>query len=259
MDDNKLLTLANGERIRLSSHCALLFEVGNLAFASPATVSRTGMVFVDPKNLGYTPYWQRWTSTRPEREQEKLSELFERLVPELMAFVHEGIDGTNQVEPLTTIVMQTELNMLVQLCMMLNAILPHTENDKIIYDDEVVECAFVQCLYFSFGASLVDDSRTRFDGFMKKLNPLMSVQDSIEKPANVTQCPSAKPTMFEYFFDQERKEWVAWEWMIPEYVHNPMTKFSDILVPTVDTLRTEWILGLMNQVNWRMFTKYRNQ
>lgn len=27
MDDNKLLTLANGERIRLLNHCALLFEV----------------------------------------------------------------------------------------------------------------------------------------------------------------------------------------------------------------------------------------
>lgn len=27
MDDNKLLTLANGERIRLNSYCALLFEV----------------------------------------------------------------------------------------------------------------------------------------------------------------------------------------------------------------------------------------
>ena len=29
MDDNKLLTLANGERIRLQKHCALLFEVIN--------------------------------------------------------------------------------------------------------------------------------------------------------------------------------------------------------------------------------------
>jgi dynein heavy chain len=27
MDDNKLLTLANGERIGLQDHCALLFEV----------------------------------------------------------------------------------------------------------------------------------------------------------------------------------------------------------------------------------------
>lgn len=30
MDDNKLLTLANGERIRLQPHCALLFEVSQL-------------------------------------------------------------------------------------------------------------------------------------------------------------------------------------------------------------------------------------
>jgi dynein heavy chain len=30
MDDNKILTLANGERIRLLEHCALLFEVTNL-------------------------------------------------------------------------------------------------------------------------------------------------------------------------------------------------------------------------------------
>jgi dynein heavy chain len=27
MDDNRLLTLPNGERIRLQSHCRLLFEV----------------------------------------------------------------------------------------------------------------------------------------------------------------------------------------------------------------------------------------
>ncbi|KAJ8934455.1 hypothetical protein NQ314_013330 [Rhamnusium bicolor] len=57
MDDNKLLTLANGERIRLQTPvCALLFEVGVLEYASPATVSRAGMVYVDPKNLGYQPF-----------------------------------------------------------------------------------------------------------------------------------------------------------------------------------------------------------
>uniref|UniRef100_A0A3Q0RWW0 Uncharacterized protein n=1 Tax=Amphilophus citrinellus TaxID=61819 RepID=A0A3Q0RWW0_AMPCI len=67
MDDNKLLTLANGERIRLQSHCALLFEVGDLQHASPATVSRCGMVFVDPKNLRYTPCWQRWVNSRSDK------------------------------------------------------------------------------------------------------------------------------------------------------------------------------------------------
>lgn len=255
MDDNKLLTLANGERIRLSPHCALLFEVGDLAFASPATVSRAGMVFVDPKNLGYVPYWQRWLNTRPEREREKINELYERLIPETLAYVLEGIDGsasaTSQVEPLKMIVMQTDLNMIVQLCMMLDATLPHTQNDKTIFDDEVLECAFVQCMYFSLGGALMDDSRMRFDLFMKKLNPLMAVQDTTERPANTTQCPTAKSTLYEYFFDTQRKEWIAWDWIIPEYIHNSAMKFNDILVPTVDTLRTDWLLNLMNQVRKR--------
>lgn len=53
MDDNRLLTLPNGERIRLQSHCKLLIEVFDLQYASPATISRCGMTFMDPKNLGY--------------------------------------------------------------------------------------------------------------------------------------------------------------------------------------------------------------
>lgn len=39
MDDNRLLTLTNGERIRLEKHCAMLFEVFDLQYASPATIS----------------------------------------------------------------------------------------------------------------------------------------------------------------------------------------------------------------------------
>lgn len=248
MDDNRLLTLANGERIRLSSSSSLLFEVGNLAYASPATVSRAGMVFVDPKNLGYNPYWERWINTRPEREQGKLAEIYETLIPDLMSYIQDGIDGTIQVEPLEAIVKQTDLNMLVQLCKMLDAILPHTENDKIVYDEDVIECAFMQSLYFSFGAALLDNNRIRFDIFMKKLNPMMAVQDSPDKPANTSQCPTSKSTLYEYYFDIERKEWIAWDWMVPDYIHDSKEKFSDILVPTVDTLRTEWILNLMNYV-----------
>ena len=38
MDDNKLMTLANGERIRLQKHCAMLFEVciRNILHRSPS-------------------------------------------------------------------------------------------------------------------------------------------------------------------------------------------------------------------------------
>lgn len=42
----------------------IILQVGDLQYASPATVSRCGMVFVDPKNLKYKPYWQKWTQGR---------------------------------------------------------------------------------------------------------------------------------------------------------------------------------------------------
>lgn len=67
MDDNKILTLSNGDRIRLLKHCLMLFEVFDLQHASPATISRCGMVYVDPKNLGHAPYYYKWLKTIQEK------------------------------------------------------------------------------------------------------------------------------------------------------------------------------------------------
>uniref|UniRef100_A0A3Q3JBA8 Dynein heavy chain hydrolytic ATP-binding dynein motor region domain-containing protein n=1 Tax=Monopterus albus TaxID=43700 RepID=A0A3Q3JBA8_MONAL len=60
MDDNKVLTLINGERISMPEQVSLLFEVENLAMASPATVSRCGMVYNDYTDLGWKPFVQSW-------------------------------------------------------------------------------------------------------------------------------------------------------------------------------------------------------
>lgn len=47
LDDNMTLCLGNGERIKLKPEMRIIFEVLDLAAASPATVSRCGMVFID--------------------------------------------------------------------------------------------------------------------------------------------------------------------------------------------------------------------
>ena len=51
LDDNMTLCLANGERIKLRAALRMLFEVENLEAASPATVSRCGMVYIGKNKI----------------------------------------------------------------------------------------------------------------------------------------------------------------------------------------------------------------
>lgn len=53
LDDNKMLTLMDGSRISLKPNVKILFEVTELTQASPATISRCGMLFVDKNELGW--------------------------------------------------------------------------------------------------------------------------------------------------------------------------------------------------------------
>lgn len=46
LDDNKLFTLASGERFKLPDCLSLIFECLDLDQASPATISRLGIVSV---------------------------------------------------------------------------------------------------------------------------------------------------------------------------------------------------------------------
>ncbi|KAI5616269.1 dynein heavy chain 10, axonemal [Silurus asotus] len=242
MDDNKLLTLANGERIRLQGHCALLFEVGDLQYASPATVSRCGMVFVDPKNLRFAPYWKKWVKDRPSREQEDLNSLFDKYVPSTIDMIVEGIVDGKQGEKLKTIVPQTDLNMVVQLSMMMDALLEPTE-----ISSEELESFFIEALYCSLGASLLESGRGKFDDFIKSLSGLTSVHDE-KKLAGPGELPGSLPTLYDFHFNANTKKWTPWSSLVPKYIHNPDMKFIDILVPTVDTTRTNWLLDQMVKV-----------
>src|SRR5690606_19820186 len=69
LDDNKVLTLVNNERINLTPQVSLLFEVEDLSVASPATVSRCGMVFFDENYLGWEPYYESWIQKRLKYEK----------------------------------------------------------------------------------------------------------------------------------------------------------------------------------------------
>ncbi|KAK3792441.1 hypothetical protein RRG08_045982, partial [Elysia crispata] len=241
MDDNKLLTLSNGERIRLQPYCAMIFEVYDLQYASPATISRCGMVFVDPKNLGYSPYWERWVAARPNHLQKLLASLFGKYVPSCIDMVLEGMQDGVAIKKPRTIVPLSNLNMVTQLTMMLTA----TMGDEELMPSDV-EALMLQALVWSIGATLVEDSRLQFDAYLKYLASMNIIMDE-KKLAPSGELPGHM-TLYDFLFDVKKKKWIPWSNLVPTYVHDVDRKFYDILVPTVETVRSTWLLDLMVKI-----------
>ena len=94
LDDSKKLCLMNGEIIHMSSWMNCMFETDILDKASPATVGRCGMVYMDTNNLGWRPLKESFLAELPrvsinEEHVENLDELFEWLVQPCLDMVKQ--------------------------------------------------------------------------------------------------------------------------------------------------------------------------
>lgn len=69
LDDSKKLCLPNSEIIDMTGYMTIMFETDDLSVASPATISRCGMVYMDPKALGYSCFFKNFKPKFPEALQ----------------------------------------------------------------------------------------------------------------------------------------------------------------------------------------------
>lgn len=68
----------------------MIFEVGDLSQASPATVSRCGMVYVDAAELGWLPYVRSWINRLANEAIQNSTEIKKYLLTLFETYVYEG-------------------------------------------------------------------------------------------------------------------------------------------------------------------------
>ncbi|KFG44621.1 dynein heavy chain family protein, partial [Toxoplasma gondii GAB2-2007-GAL-DOM2] len=225
MDDNRLLTLSNGERIRLEKHCALLFEVDDLQYASPATISRCGMVYVDPRNLGVGPFFDKWVRVKnSEATAETLDYLFDKYIPACIDFCFKQKRTDDLGAAPSLAIPRTDLNLVQQLCHVIDIVLPEDAIHSLAPDR--LESVFLFALTWSFGVALAGEEWARFDSFLRKIANKALPRESL----------------FDCTYDVASGKWLAWESQVKPYSPPTDVEFTTIFVPTMDTERYATLL-----------------
>ena len=270
LDDNKKLCLMSGEMIAMSAAMSMIFEVQDLAVASPATVSRCGMVYVEPSQLGWEPLLASWLETLPPPlapHADKLKNLFGWLVPpcvrftikECKATVSVGIQATDEITRVRGV-----MSLFDSLTMDLRPKAGGGEQSDADaealqeYCESVkkdlplwVENIFLFSLVWSVGGALDGASRPKFDEFLRAAaagrppRGYDKVDGAFGEAAPWAKfMPEGAASVYDYVFEKGKKEWKLWI----ETIAKEDTKisadleFTQIVVPTMDTARYSFLL-----------------
>ncbi|XP_030279356.1 dynein heavy chain 12, axonemal [Sparus aurata] len=245
LDDNKKLCLMSGEIIQMSNQMSLIFEAMDLSQASPATVSRCGMIFMEPSQLGWDPLVISWMNNLPDPLQSPdnrslLLELFHWLLPPTLRMLRKHC---REVVP------TSNSNTVMSLCRLFEMLL--TEPVKTNPGDKNIRtwimAAFAFSLVWSIGGSCDSDSREKFSGFFRETVSGKTEEHPIPPTVGKWECPmDEKGLAYDYFYEFKGKGcWLHWNDTIKNVsLGDKNTKVQEIIVPTIDTVRYTYLMDL---------------
>ncbi|XP_065334425.1 dynein beta chain, ciliary-like [Cloeon dipterum] len=222
MDDNKILTLASNERIAVTPSMRLLFEISNLRTATPATVSRAGILYINPQDLGWSPYVSSWLENRSSAEKNNLQILFDKYLPNCVEMTKSG--RFNQVTPVTT------GSQVQTLCRLLSCLLNPTNTPSDCPADWY-ETYFIFACIWAFGGALTQDQSLEFSKWWQ------CEFKSTKFPADCT--------VFSVFVHHETKKFTLWQEKVPKFELDPEVPLLSTLVATTETTRLRFFLDLL--------------
>ncbi|XP_059524579.1 dynein axonemal heavy chain 9 [Myotis daubentonii] len=218
MDDNKVLTLASNERIPLNPTMRLLFEISHLRTATPATVSRAGILYINPADLGWSPPVSSWIEKREiQTERANLTILFDKYLPTCLDTLRTRF---KRIIPIP------EQSMVQTLCHLLECLLTE-ENIPADCPKDTYELYFVFAAIWAFGGAMIQDQLVDYRAEFSKW--WLAEFKTIKFPS--------QGTVFDYYIDPETKKFEPWSTLIPQFEFDPEMPLQACLVHTSETIR----------------------
>lgn len=254
LDDSRKLCLPDSSNIKIPKMMSLIFEVQDLLVASPATVSRCGMVYLEPYHVGYMPIIETWSLTYKSklnkifeddgsRKQKTLSDSVDRYlkhfekacetmkinVPKLINYIRQNCKEKIQ---------SVDVNLVTSL---LNFVTCFFNPETIKLSADNLEDQFNYylcfCLIWSLGGNIEDDSRNNFTKIIKETMTKLGVQFDFSQ--DIYDLYVNESCSFSRWL--EKKENFRFEKDI---------SFFNILVPTQDTVKYKYIMENLCKQNF---------
>ena len=184
LDDNKKLCLNSGQIIQLTPRMTMMFEVEDLEVASPATVSRCGMVYMEPESLTLDPLIKSWMQKLPAKVGanklivKNLEEMFNDMMEDGCYFVRR-----NCPEMVKTVDNNLCCSQMRLLDCFLSKYIEDEDGLKKISQEAIdalsgqIKAIFFFCMIWSVGATTGQIGRARFDKWIREKINKFSVKD----------------------------------------------------------------------------------
>eukprot|EP00928_Gymnodinium_smaydae_P023763 TRINITY_DN1947_c0_g1_i2.p1 TRINITY_DN1947_c0_g1~~TRINITY_DN1947_c0_g1_i2.p1 ORF type:complete len:4562 (+),score=1174.36 TRINITY_DN1947_c0_g1_i2:66-13751(+) len=233
MDDNKILTLVSNERIPFTPTMRMILEIQDMKHASPATVSRGGVLFINETDIGWKPYMESWREKMDPVPQSAFYILFANYFEANIEAIRKSFNFSCPIYDMGFIQCITcfidallNNNTKENLEAMRNM---SVEDQKMTYD-----ALYAFAMMWSIGGAISDDKvvnyRKSFNAYMKGLSKAVKFPDALE--------------CYDYRFEPRVKEWVSWQEWVIEY--NPVAEkmFQNIVISNMELERMKYILDL---------------
>ena len=259
LDDNKLLTLPNGERLSLPSNVRIMFEVENLKYATLATVSRCGMVWFseDTVTAGMmvtnylgslrkivfedldedNPITSGQAASKALATQSHMAVVLEEILERdnFIVGVLEESQKYNHIMDFTEArVLNTLFSLLNKICR--NMIEYNIQHVDFPLDDSQMEAYIMKKLLLALVWSFTGDcpllDRQSFGMYVAGLST-----------TDTPPLHESSASLIDYDVTLPKGEWVRWQDQVPHIeVNTHSVVQTDVVIPTLDTVRHEDVL-----------------